>query len=175
MRLGKSKKLSRNRESQDCVTRQEDKENIRPKEFGWRLRDDSLNTDMLSDTLLEDSVNVSRVRGSNIHPKSSLRNKASSGQGEQFSVLKDLTNNFQEVDNRFAGKGPDGKVLERLAKGEKTKLSKQEMMEINRRMRSRLPEVKQADEKKKIQDDIKLRKDKLKEFNKVSFAVTRIF
>ena len=44
---------------------------------------------------------------------------------------------------------PNDEVLERLARGQKTKLSKKEIKNVNRRLYKKLPEVKKADELKK--------------------------
>jgi len=120
---------------------------------------------MLSESFYQDSIILPQQKGRNA-PKNGYQPK--SVLGENQSILKDLTMEIQDEENRLGVKGPDGKVLERLVRGEKQKFSLQEMKEINRRMRSRLPEVKKADEKKKLQDEIKQRKDKLKEFNKVT-------
>lgn len=70
--------------------------------------------------------------------------------------------------NRPRSKTPNDKVLTRLALGQKTKLSKKEIKDVNRRMYKKLPEVKKADKLKKKKQDFRNRQAKLKAFNKVS-------
>jgi hypothetical protein len=70
---------------------------------------------------------------------------------------------------------PDEAVLDRLAKGEKSKLSKQEIKDVNRRMYKKLPEVKQADLIKKKKEDFRARQAKLRAFNKVSVRLSNYF
>lgn len=62
---------------------------------------------------------------------------------------------------------PPNHIMERLAKGGKSKVSKKEMYELNKRLRNKLPEVKKQDIEKKRREDFRKRQAKLKAFNKV--------
>lgn len=53
MRIGKTKKASmvtNPAEKSNIHNQGHDKENLKPKEFGWHSRDDSINTEMLSES-----------------------------------------------------------------------------------------------------------------------------
>lgn len=70
---------------------------------------------------------------------------------------------------------PANDVMERLAKGQKSKVTKKEMYEINKRMRNRLPETKQKDIAKRKKEDFMKRQAKLKAFNKVSLISLTLY
>lgn len=76
-----------------------------------------------------------------------------------------------EMKSKSPIKLPPSHIMERLAKGGKSKLSKKEMYEVNKRMRNKLPEVKQKENAKKKREEFMKRQARLKAFNKVCIFI----
>jgi hypothetical protein len=100
------------------------------------------------------NINIDDSFASNLLKSKHLNRRSHTPNDSRLSLPTNLGKSGHKTPSK---RMPDDKVLERLARGQKTKLSKKEIKDVNRRMYRKLPEVKKADELKKKQLDFRAR------------------
>ena len=78
-----------------------------------------------------------------------------------------------QIEERKSGKEPSSELMERLATGQRVKITKEEMIKLNKKNYKMLPEVKkrQEDEKKKLEKQQRI--EKAKEYERVRYIQNR--